>query len=122
MTTALARENAASIRSRGFAVTPGNLYLAHFLGPGGAVTALGAAPTASVGQVLGSGVVQANPFLAGWSTADLIAWAAKKMNQKVPVVTAGGAPTATKPVAPVVKYVENKAFLAMKMAVNTLLQ
>jgi murein DD-endopeptidase MepM/ murein hydrolase activator NlpD len=117
MTTALARENAAAIRSRGFTVTPGNLYLAHFLGPGGAIVALAAAPDTPIGQLFGAGVVNANPFLSGHTASWVIEWAARKMNQKAPVETAEAGPA-----KPLVKYAGNKAFLAMKMAVNTLLQ
>jgi hypothetical protein len=69
---------------------------------------------------VGYGVVKANPFLNGYSAADLIAWAAKKMNQKAPAVTVQSAPAA--PPQPVIKYAANQAFLAMKAAVNTLLQ
>ncbi|MFL5260315.1 MAG: M23 family metallopeptidase [Hyphomicrobiales bacterium] len=120
MTTAFTRDNAAAIRANGFAATPGSLYLAHFLGVGGAVKALGAPSGAPVGQVVGYGVVKANPFLNGYSAADLIAWAARKMNQKAPVVSVQNAPAA--PPKAVIKYAANQAFLAMKAAVDTLLQ
>ena len=42
MTTAFTRDNATILRSQGKAVTAGNLYLAHFLGAGGALQALSA--------------------------------------------------------------------------------
>src|SRR5205814_3606790 len=108
MTTALARENAAAIRARGFTVTPGNLYLAHFLGPGGAIVALGAASDTPIASLFAAGVISANPFLAGHTASWVIEWAARKMNQKEPVQTAQAAPS-----EPLIKYAGNKAFLAM---------
>lgn len=75
----LAQENEAYLRNRGHAITAGRLYLAHFLGPAGADTALRADPGASVHQVMGAAVVGANPFLRGYSIADLRTWADRKM-------------------------------------------
>lgn len=76
----LAQENEAYLRVRGHAITPGRLYLAHFLGPAGADVTLRADPSASVLQVMGPAVVSANPFLRGYSIADLRNWAERKMN------------------------------------------
>lgn len=78
----LAQENEAFLRARGHPITPGNLYLAHFLGPMGASQVLGADPAASVGQVMGPAVVAANPFLSNYSVADLRNWAARKMDAR----------------------------------------
>ena len=75
----LAQENEAFLRARGHAITPGRLYLAHFLGPAGADRALRADPAASVGQVMGAQVVAANPFLRGYDIARLRDWADRKM-------------------------------------------
>lgn len=82
MTTRYTEENAQFLTNRGIATTPGNLYLAHFLGPQGATNALKADPGASVASVLGQDVVRANGFLAGKSIADLKAWSDKKMGGK----------------------------------------
>lgn len=58
--------------------TAGNLYLAHFLGPGGAVKALQADPNAPLSSVLGPDVLKANPFLNKISNvAGLVDWANK---------------------------------------------
>lgn len=84
----LAQENEAFLRARGHAITPGRLYLAHFLGPGGAHTVLSADPSASIAALMGPGVVRANPFLANYSAADLRNWADRKM-----VGRGGGTPT-----------------------------
>ena len=76
----LAQENEAFLRARGHEITAGRLYLAHFLGPAGADQALRADPSAPVVNVMGAAVVGANPFLRGYSIADLRSWADRKMN------------------------------------------
>ena len=75
----LARENEAFLRARGHAITPGRLYLAHFLGPSGASVSLSAAGNLSVLEVMGAQVVNANPFLRSKTNADMWAWADRKM-------------------------------------------
>lgn len=84
MTTAFTRDNAAVIRRAGKSVTPGNLYLAHFLGVGGAVKALSGNPNAQIAAVFGEHHVRANPFERGKSIGWLVSWAAKKMGGKTP--------------------------------------
>ncbi len=75
----LARENESYLRQRNHIITPGKLYLAHFLGPAGAHEALRADGAKSVGEVMGASVVRANPFLRGKTIADLRAWSDRKM-------------------------------------------
>ncbi len=58
--TVYARENAGYLGDRGHATTPGNIYLAHFLGPGGAVAMLNADPTRSAAEV-NPAAAKANP-------------------------------------------------------------
>lgn len=79
MTTRYTQENADYLRNQGIAQTDGNVYLAHFLGPGGASRVLKADPSASAASIVGEGVVNANPFLRDMSVADLKAWSDKKM-------------------------------------------
>ncbi|WP_421611912.1 hypothetical protein [Agrobacterium tumefaciens] len=79
MTGHYASENAQFLKNQGVLVTDGNVYLAHFLGPRGAVQVLKADPSASVQSVVGEGVVNANPFLRGMSASEVAAWANKKM-------------------------------------------
>lgn len=79
MTDAYARENGTALSAAGLQVTPGTQYLAHFAGPTGAKAILNAPPDASAGGILGPKVVAANPFLAGMTARDLIAWADRKM-------------------------------------------
>ena len=81
MVTNLARENEAFLRSKGHAISPGRLYLAHFLGPSGANVALRADPNATVLEVMGAGVVNANPFLKGKTVAWMTDWSDRKMNR-----------------------------------------
>jgi murein DD-endopeptidase MepM/ murein hydrolase activator NlpD len=82
MTTAFTRDNAAVLRRSGASVTPGNLYLAHFLGVGGAVKVLTGNTSRSISDVFGEHHVRANPFERGKSLSWLAAWAAKKMGSK----------------------------------------
>lgn len=89
MTDAYAAQNANTLTQKGFQATPGNTYLAHFAGPQGAVKVLGADPAMPVAEILGMGVVKANPFLANMTAGDLQAWANRKMG--------GGAPAAPPP-------------------------
>ncbi|MER9527323.1 hypothetical protein NKI96_27750 [Mesorhizobium sp. M0292] len=79
MTAALTRDNAEYLTNRGVPTTPGNLYLAHFLGSASAVNVLKADPNAPIASVVGQDVVRANPFLAGKSVADTRAWSDGKM-------------------------------------------
>lgn len=79
-TEVYAAENRDMLTRRGFEPTEGNLYLAHFAGPGGASALLSADPSESAGKILGEKVVKANPFLKNMSVADIRDWAAKKMS------------------------------------------
>ena len=74
-----AKENAALLQKAGVAVTEANLYLAHFLGPSGAIAVLTAKANEPVENLLSSGTLNANPFLKGMTAGDLQGWAAKKM-------------------------------------------
>lgn len=79
MTAAYAADNDAILSRAGLPVTPGTTYLAHFAGPQGAVKVLSSDPSAQVGDILGAGAVNANPFLRGMTAGDLQAWADRKM-------------------------------------------
>jgi murein DD-endopeptidase MepM/ murein hydrolase activator NlpD len=115
MVAALARGNANYLRSRGQPVTSGNLYLSHFLGPDGAVTALSASPGTPLADLFPAAVINANPFLRGWSASDVVNWAARKMQQKAPVVAAAA------PQPPRNQFAGDAQFLAMKQAIETAL-
>jgi len=83
-TEAYAQQNQAVLAKAGLPVNDGNTYLAHFAGPQGAVSVLQAHPDAPVSEILGAGVVKANPFLAKMTAADLQAWAARKVGGQPP--------------------------------------
>ncbi len=85
----LMAHNEASLRGAGIAPTAGNLYLAHFAGDAGA-RKLHRSPNASAREVLGDAVVDANPFLARMTGADVINWAARKMGGKSGAVAPSG--------------------------------
>lgn len=82
MTTRHTEDNTRALSSAGYETTPGNIYLAHFAGLGGAKEILSADPGASVESVLGSAVVKANPFLAGKTAGWVRNWTAEKMGGK----------------------------------------
>ncbi|PBB84967.1 MULTISPECIES: M23 family metallopeptidase [unclassified Mesorhizobium] len=92
----LAREGEAYLRARGHQITAGRLYLCHFLGMEGAHQVLASPGSSQLSAVLGSAVIQANPFLTGKSASYVIDWAERKMGQKVPrIITDAGQQTAT---------------------------
>lgn len=80
MTTRLTEDNAKALAADGLAVTPGNLYLAHFAGIGGAKAVLRADNGASIVDVLDPAAMKANGFLNGKTVGWLKDWAAKKMS------------------------------------------
>lgn len=82
MVTNLARENRAYLLAGGVQITAGRLYLAHFLGPEGARVALSASDSSDLEQLLGSGVINANPFLRGKDVNFIKNWAERKMQGK----------------------------------------
>ncbi|WP_126979649.1 M23 family metallopeptidase [Frigidibacter oleivorans] len=79
MVANLAREGEAYLRARGHEITPGRLYLCHFLGAEGAHAVLSAADDMMLDVLLGQAVVAANPFLKGHDVAFVKGWADQKM-------------------------------------------
>ncbi len=75
----LLADNERALASIGARATPGNLYLAHFAGAGGAKAILRAAPDTPVSRLLGKQAVKANPFLRSMTADDLIRWAHRKV-------------------------------------------
>ncbi|TIP56622.1 MAG: M23 family metallopeptidase [Mesorhizobium sp.] len=89
MVSNLAREGEAYLRARGHQITAGRLYLCHFLGMEGAHQVLSSPGSAQLSAVLGSAVIQANPFLTGKSASYVVSWAERKMGRKLsPAVVA----------------------------------
>jgi hypothetical protein len=82
MTEAYANENAKRLSRAGHPVTAVNIYLAHFVGPGGAISVLNADPNLSVRSVLGDRPIASNPFLAKMTVGDLRTWVDRLMSGK----------------------------------------
>lgn len=83
----LANENSAALQAAGLPVTDGTIYLAHFAGAEGAKGLLQADPNATALSVLGSNVVNANPFLKNMTAGEVVEWANRKMG--APVTSSG---------------------------------
>lgn len=117
MTTAFTRANASTLRASGQLVTPGNLYLAHFLGVGGAIKALASNPQTQIADAFGASHVQANPFESGKTLGWLIEWAARKMagKGKAPIVASSPAQAKAK------SFASNSNFVKFKEAVTAML-
>lgn len=79
----LARFTEDNMRIVGMNCTPGDLYLAHFLGAQTAKKLFQASPVAAVEPIVGSAAVRANrSILEGKSVKQVRDWAARKMAQK----------------------------------------
>ena len=76
----LAREGEAYLKARGHQITAGRLYLCHFLGMEGAHVVLSAPGESMLVNLLGSSVIQANPFLTGKNASYVASWAERKMS------------------------------------------
>lgn len=80
----LRADNTQALTSAGIAPTPGNTYLAHFLGAGGARSLLSVDPNTPVSQILDPRAIAANKsVLDGKTAGQVAAWADSKF---------GGAP------------------------------
>ena len=76
----LSDKNRAILAKANVSTTDAAMYLAHFLGPGGAVRALRAGDSAVLSSAVNSEQIEANPNLQKMATVgDLKAWADKKM-------------------------------------------
>jgi len=76
-------DNIASLASAGIQPTPGNTYLAHFLGAGGARSGLGADPNTPVASLLDPRAIAANKsVLEGKTAGEVAAWAANKFGNQ----------------------------------------
>lgn len=73
-----ARDNAKVLTQAGLAVNKVSLDLAHFLGPKGAIAVLTATASARAEDILGPGVIKANPQLAGKTAGDIVGLSEKR--------------------------------------------
>jgi len=79
-TRQLTDQNRAFLASKKLSTSDSALYLAHFLGPGGASKALSLSDSAPLSSAVSPDQIAANPGLQAMSTVgDLKAWADKKM-------------------------------------------
>lgn len=81
MTRAHTGDNVSRLASEGVEVTPGNAYLAHFLGVDKAVEVLQAAPSRPIADHVSGAAVRANPTVLGGgrTVGDVRNWANNKM-------------------------------------------
>jgi hypothetical protein len=88
MVSALREQNTQYLQGKGVEATPGNIYLAHFLGPAGAAAIAKASPnmpasmvlSAALGPEKAAAMVRANPRELGGMTAGSVAqWANDRM-------------------------------------------
>lgn len=81
MVNAYAKDNAEYLGARGVGASDDNLYLAHFLGPQGALSVIKANGSTSVASLLPASVISANKsVLEGKTAGQVRAWAGRKMN------------------------------------------
>ena len=84
MTTRYVEENSKALSRSGIVPNEANVYLAHFLGPQGAIDLLHRNPDTPVDQVLPAGTINANKsILAGKTVGEVKSWAARKMGAAV---------------------------------------
>jgi hypothetical protein len=86
-----ARENAAVLQRAGIAITNANLYMAHWLGPQGAINVLSAPPGTKLNQVLSPQAIGANAgaLPLGGTVEDAIAFAQRSVGRGGPTVIPG---------------------------------
>ena len=92
---AYTRNNANYLAAQGLAATFPNLRLAFLVGPGGAARVLSAPKEARISALLGSGVIDANPFMSTITAGGLIARTAREIEAD-PRSTAGVKPDRSK--------------------------
>ncbi|MBP2290716.1 hypothetical protein [Azospirillum rugosum] len=80
MVTAHAEDNRAGLAADGLPTDDGAVYLAHFLGRGGAATVLKAPDDRPMEMLVSADVIKANPFLKDMTAGDIRDWAAEKVS------------------------------------------
>lgn len=86
----LTESNKRALQAAGLGTSDAALYLAHFLGVGGAISVLKASNNAPLSSVVSSQAINANPHLQKMATvADIKAWAREKMNDNIPLASGG---------------------------------
>jgi hypothetical protein len=122
-------DNIASLASAGIQPTPGNVYLAHFLGAGGARNVLSADPNTPLSQVVSADAIKANPevlAIRNKTVGDLQNWANSKFggepglaasmtasNARLGNAPTGFAPAGGAPMSPGAPTVNNALMASM---------
>jgi len=75
----LTQDNAYFLRQHGLSDDPGNLYVVHHLGQGGAARVFSAKPDRLLSDIMPAEVMAANPHMKGMTAGDFIAWSREKM-------------------------------------------
>lgn len=79
----IAKQNMQALKDAGFEPSAGNIYLAHFLGAGGAKRVLGADPATPVSDLLDHKALRANPsILPGRTAGQVVQWASGEMQRQ----------------------------------------
>lgn len=85
------QENAGWLGRNGQEPTPGNLYVVHHMGTGGAGKVFNAAPDTPMASLFNAEVITANPHLAKMTAGEFRSWADRKMGGDGSVVAGTGA-------------------------------
>lgn len=85
---AFTADNAAWLQRAGIEPTPGNLYVMHHMGTGGAGKIFRAAPETPLATLLTPEVMAANPHLRDMTAGEFRQWSAQKMGSEAGPVTA----------------------------------
>jgi hypothetical protein len=88
------RQNLATLAAQGLPANDGTAGLAHRFGAGGAASLLRADPAAPIANVVGDGVMRANPDLTGRTAGDLVQRYAQRFGGATPT---GQTPPTTQP-------------------------
>lgn len=122
MGPALIQQNADFLAKRGITPDAGNVYLAHFFGPQGALNALRADPNTPAIDVVGKAAVDANPsILRGKTIGEAVQWARNYMDKQAGFPAARGAlgaqpaftPAAAGPTSPMAPTMANAMALGL---------
>jgi hypothetical protein len=90
MTKALAQDSIAQLQKQGLPTGPGEVYLSHFLGAGGAAKVLQADPNTPIKELIPPGKLQANDLDGRMTAADFRALVAKRIGVAPALDTAAG--------------------------------
>lgn len=81
----LTQQNAQALANNGIPLTDSNLYAAHFLGAGTAVSILDQPSTTPLSSVLSPSVLSANPQIANLTVGGFQTWLSSRINPRRPV-------------------------------------